>query len=84
MAASFRATGEPETQDSTPLGSRAGRLRIEPQKNGPLLVEGNLEIVSGTGRTINRATEVYLCRCGKSSNKPYCDGTHKSIGFETD
>jgi CDGSH-type Zn-finger protein/uncharacterized Fe-S cluster protein YjdI len=84
VAANFRATGEPETQDSTPLASRAGRLRIEPQQNGPLLVEGNLEIVSGTGRTINRATEVYLCRCGKSSTKPYCDGTHKSIGFETD
>ncbi|MCG6162255.1 CDGSH iron-sulfur domain-containing protein, partial [Leptospira bandrabouensis] len=37
---------------------------------------------SGTGRTVNRLTEAFLCRCGGSSNKPYCDGTHKKNGFQ--
>ena len=81
VAAEFSATGEPPTATSSPLDARAGALKISPQTNGPLLVEGNLEIVSGTGRTTNRVTKVFLCRCGQSSRKPYCDGTHKKVGF---
>ena len=49
---------------------------MTPTTNGPLKVEGNLEIVSGTGRTIDRVTRTFLCRCGHSNNKPYCDGAH--------
>ncbi|HUN92154.1 MAG TPA: CDGSH iron-sulfur domain-containing protein [Burkholderiaceae bacterium] len=55
---------------------------MEQLANGPLHVKGSLEIVSGTGRTIARATEAWLCRCGQSANKPYCDGSHKRVGFE--
>lgn len=40
-----------------------------------------MELVSGTGRTLNRVTDAWLCRCGHSANKPYCDGTHAKIGF---
>ena len=58
-----------------------GALKITPLKSGPLLVDGNLELCSGTGRTINRATKTALCRCGQSANKPYCDGTHAKVGF---
>jgi CDGSH-type Zn-finger protein/uncharacterized Fe-S cluster protein YjdI len=83
-AAAFRATGEPETQTSTPLASRAGPLTLAPAKNGPLLVQGNLEIVSGTGRTVHRVTKTALCRCGQSANKPFCDGTHAKVGFTTE
>ena len=54
---------------------------MTPRENGPLLVEGNLEICSGTGRTVNRVVKTALCRCGQSANKPYCDGSHKAIGF---
>lgn len=84
VAAKFSATGEPATEPSGPLGKRNGALKISPQLNGPLHVEGNLEIVSGTGRTTNRVTEAFLCRCGHSSTKPYCDGTHQKIGFRSD
>jgi CDGSH-type Zn-finger protein len=45
------------------------------------MVTGNLEIVSGTGRTTDKATKTFLCRCGQSANKPYCDGSHKAAGF---
>jgi CDGSH-type Zn-finger protein/uncharacterized Fe-S cluster protein YjdI len=83
-AAGFAASGEPATQESSPLASRGGPLKITPAKNGPILVEGNLEVVSGTGRTIHRVTKTALCRCGQSSKKPYCDGTHSKIGFQSE
>jgi CDGSH-type Zn-finger protein/uncharacterized Fe-S cluster protein YjdI len=79
--AGFVATGEPPTQDSQALESRNGPINLTPSKNGPLLANGNLEVVSGTGRTINRLTKTALCRCGNSANKPYCDGTHNKVGF---
>jgi CDGSH-type Zn-finger protein/uncharacterized Fe-S cluster protein YjdI len=81
--AGFQATGEPATQPSQPLAARDGPLRIEPRPDGPLKVIGALEVCSGTGRTVVRATENFLCRCGGSSNKPFCDGTHKKIGFKS-
>ncbi len=77
----FAATGEVAVIASQPLPARDGPLVVEPQRNGPLEVTGNLEIVSGAGRTINRVTRAVLCRCGHSDNKPYCDGSHRRIGF---
>jgi CDGSH-type Zn-finger protein/uncharacterized Fe-S cluster protein YjdI len=79
--AGFAATGEPTTQASEALAVRDGPVEITPRPNGPLRVLGALEVVSGTGRTITRATETFFCRCGASANKPFCDGTHKRIGF---
>lgn len=81
-AAGFQATGEPATAESTPLPERAGKVVVRPLPDGPVLVEGSLEVCSGTGRTINRITKTALCRCGASGNKPYCDGTHRKIGFQ--
>ena len=83
-AAGFQATGEPATQESSSLAVRNGKLRVTPFKDGPLGVEGNLEICSGTGRTVNRVTKTALCRCGQSGKKPYCDGTHRKVGFTTE
>lgn len=77
----FVATGEPQTLESEPLDQRNGKLTINPLPNGPLQVEGNLEVCSGTGRTLNRTQKTWLCRCGASENKPYCDGTHRKINF---
>ena len=83
-AAGFTATGEPATAPSEPLAVRDGPLAVETQSDGPLKVTGNLEITSGTGRTIARVTETWLCRCGASANKPYCDGSHRKIGFKAE
>lgn len=80
-AANFVATGEPLAIDSEALAERAGKLTITPLADGPLQVEGNLEVCSGTGKTLNRTQKTWLCRCGASQNKPYCDGTHRKIGF---
>ena len=83
-AANFTATGEPATIASDPLAERGGKLDVTPLADGPLQVIGNLEICSCTGRTVSRAENARLCRCGGSGNKPFCDGTHARIGFRSE
>jgi CDGSH-type Zn-finger protein/uncharacterized Fe-S cluster protein YjdI len=78
----FNASGEPPSGKTDMLPVRDGVLAVDPQTDGPLKVSGNLEIMSGTGRVVARTTSTWLCRCGHSSNKPFCDGTHKKIGFK--
>jgi CDGSH-type Zn-finger protein len=53
--------------------------------NGSLRVEGDFEIADQEGRVFGLAgrTRVTLCRCGQSANKPFCDATHKTCGFES-
>lgn len=67
-----------------PLMEMGGKLNITPLKDGPLLLKGNVTIKAGSGRTAWQGDKVALCRCGASKNKPFCDGTHNSIGFKTD
>jgi uncharacterized Fe-S cluster protein YjdI len=55
---------------------------IEIAPNGPLLVYGNVTIKDMNGNETKKSKVTALCRCGASSNKPYCDGTHKKIGYE--
>ena len=80
-AINFAASGEPSSKATDALVSRNGPLQVEPTTNGPLMISGNVELVSGTGRTINKVSQTFLCRCGESKNKPYCDGSHKAAGF---
>ncbi len=83
IAAKFAATGEPLGVESDPLEFRGGTLTIDPLPDGPLQLMGNVEICAGTGRTVTRAQNARLCRCGGSSTKPFCDGTHARIGFKS-
>ena len=69
---------EPETGANEPVS-------ITAYPNGPLLVRGPFEILTPTGEVIPpRRKTVALCRCGVSSLKPFCDGSHKAIGFRTE
>jgi CDGSH-type Zn-finger protein/uncharacterized Fe-S cluster protein YjdI len=81
--AGFAATGEPSTIETDPLEKRGGTLAVTPLEDGPLQMNGSLEICSGTGRTVSRVENARLCRCGGSANKPFCDGTHARIGFRS-
>lgn len=58
-----------------------GTLRITPLANGPLRVTGPLTLIPAEGAEVFAGPECFLCRCGGSGNKPFCDGTHKRIGF---
>jgi CDGSH-type Zn-finger protein/uncharacterized Fe-S cluster protein YjdI len=83
-AAGFKASGEASPVDSPTLATRNGKVQINPAANGPLLVSGAIEVVTGTGKTILKTTSTAFCRCGASANKPYCDGTHAKIGFKSE
>lgn len=67
-------------QESPNLRSDEERI-VEPTENGPLLVYGNILVKDANGTEERRENVTAFCRCGGSSNKPYCDGTHKKIGF---
>jgi CDGSH-type Zn-finger protein len=58
-------------------------VRITPYRDGPYLLRGQFELTDQDGNVIatGRRT-VALCRCGRSQIRPFCDGTHKLIGFE--
>jgi CDGSH-type Zn-finger protein len=60
-------------------------MKITAMPNGPLRVEGEFEILDPTGKAFGLAgrTLISLCRCGHSQNKPFCDGTHKTVGFQS-
>ncbi|WP_338223286.1 (4Fe-4S)-binding protein [Algoriphagus confluentis] len=55
---------------------------VEVVSNGPLMVYGNLQVKLPDGEVKKQFKVTAFCRCGSSSNKPYCDGTHKKISFQ--
>jgi len=57
---------------------------IEPTVNGPLLVKNLKDFRNSRGDAIETKPVMAFCRCGGSSNKPFCDGTHQKIGFSSD
>ena len=79
----FAATGEPPSGKTDMLEVRDGPLAIDPERDGPYKVRGNLEITSGTGRVVARVQNARLCRCGHSNNKPFCDNSHLRVGFKS-
>ena len=52
--------------------------------NGPLIARGNVIVYDADSRVLLQDKEAYLCRCGYSANKPFCDGAHKHCGFSHD
>lgn len=60
-------------------------VKITIRPNGPYLAAGLIELVDGDGNPVEVPAgkpSIALCRCGASSNKPFCDGTHATIGFQ--
>jgi CDGSH-type Zn-finger protein len=59
--------------------------KITPYRNGPYLVRGPFVMVDQNGNEIEQKRRVVaLCRCGRSQIRPFCDGTHKAIGFRAE
>ncbi|KAB1187243.1 MULTISPECIES: CDGSH iron-sulfur domain-containing protein [Haloferax] len=79
----FEAPGTVSEDHEFP-DAAGGDLSVTPTRNGPLHVEGAFEIVGQDDGSSYRATDEWLCRCGGSQNKPFCDNTHKKIGFTTE
>ncbi len=83
LAAGFADAGDVKSKESS-SAAVGGMLTITPNHNGPLQVEGNVTILSSDGESVFQASKTWLCRCGGSANKPFCNGTHKRIGFQAD
>lgn len=49
--------------------------------DGPIQIVGPITITDGAGTVIAQCDKAFLCRCGQSAKKPYCDGTHRKVGF---
>jgi CDGSH-type Zn-finger protein/uncharacterized Fe-S cluster protein YjdI len=62
----------------------SGKLRVVPTANGPLHVQGQVTIRNAANQVIFEGTETWLCRCGASASKPFCDGSHERIGFHAE
>lgn len=60
--------------------SEPNKVRIS--ANGPAVVSGRVKITTADGEVIEETANAALCRCGESDNKPFCDGSHKSCGFD--
>ena len=69
--------------DGGPQEPQPEETTIDARPNGPLHVRGRVRIVGPGGQLIREDTRVALCRCGVSENKPFCDGSHRRIGFST-
>ncbi|MEN9549892.1 MAG: hypothetical protein RIR12_2483 [Bacteroidota bacterium] len=69
-----------DNQQTTPPATE--KLIIQAAPNGPFLIKTECVIIHSNGTEETKTGTVALCRCGASTNKPYCDGKHKSIGFE--
>jgi CDGSH-type Zn-finger protein len=57
-------------------------VKITARKNGPYKVEGAIDLYYDDQQVAVAQSPVFLCRCGASSKKPFCDGTHSKIGFQ--
>jgi CDGSH-type Zn-finger protein/uncharacterized Fe-S cluster protein YjdI len=62
----------------------SGKLRVVPTANGPLHLQGQITIRNAAHQVIFEGTETWLCRCGGSGSKPFCDGSHEGVGFQAE
>lgn len=68
--------GTPVEKEESP------QVRVELAPNGPLLVQGTIEVKHADGTTEVKEERCALCRCGASAKKPWCDGSHRKVGFQ--
>ncbi len=67
--------------EANPPTDIAAETKVEVLPNGPLLVYGNLTVKLRDGSMENKSKVTAFCRCGRSGNKPFCDGSHIGEGF---
>ncbi len=71
-------------QKAQPAQTSESKLSVQVSKGGPYLVKGKFVFVNTDGKEEIKDGSIALCRCGASNNKPFCDGTHRKVGFDQD
>ena len=86
IEADFKAdtTYNVERLRTEPVNGKGGKLSIKLFDDAPFLVQGNYDLVGEETGTETCSKKMSFCRCGGSKTKPFCDGTHKEIGFVSD
>jgi CDGSH-type Zn-finger protein len=75
------AETKPPATSPTARAEGSATPRVVPRPNGPLLVTGLQHLRNSKGERLETRETIALCRCGHSANKPFCDSTHRKIGF---
>ncbi len=78
----LNADADSNKEEDKIVAESASIMKIEVTANGPYMIKTECLIVHSDGREETKTGKVSLCRCGASQNKPYCDGSHRRIGFE--
>jgi uncharacterized Fe-S cluster protein YjdI/CDGSH-type Zn-finger protein len=68
--------------DDRPAEAAGDVLTVTPIRNGPLYVRGPVRVTAPDGSVIAEETRVALCRCGATANPPFCDNSHRAVGFQ--
>jgi uncharacterized Fe-S cluster protein YjdI len=81
-ALSYFMNNESAASETTVTAEKAEIVNIEIRPDGPIVVNTDCHITHSNGEVEIKKGKTSLCRCGASSNKPYCDGSHKKIDFK--
>ena len=81
-ALSFRRNNDMTEKPEAAKSALPAKTKIQVFSGGPILVEGTCSIIDKDGNETLKDGKTFLCRCGGSKNKPYCDGSHKSFEFD--
>lgn len=60
------------------------KAKLTFKKDGPITLQGEVDIVDAAGNVLKTQGATAFCRCGASENKPFCDGSHVKVGFKAD
>jgi len=80
-ALQFRRVTNPTPPAPSPAPTPSAGVKVTVKLNGPYLVQGPVSITDPAGTVIKEGPVFALCRCGQSSSKPFCDGTHGRVGW---
>lgn len=81
-ALSYERNNKMSEQKVKPAQTQQSQTTVQVSKGGPYLVKGKFVFVRTQGKEEIKEGSIALCRCGASNNKPFCDGTHRKIGFD--
>ena len=75
------STAEEVTPETIAAEEQGKPAKVTIMKDGPIVVEGEFKIIGPDGNELKSMVMTSFCRCGGSKSMPYCDGTHRKIGF---
>ena len=70
------------TRAGTETSAATDSIKVQILPDGPILIRGDVEVTHADGSSETKSDSTAFCRCGASASKPYCDGSHKRIGFK--